>query len=164
MFFGHGTVFRDLNVVSDPHAVAAVLHMAIPLVLVPYDAARHVELTSINLARLRSRGGAHAWVAERTTAWLDHCRLGIGRSGFYPFDLLAASFALRPDLHRCASVSVRVSTDSTMWPPFRTQYSLLAAPNSKSQLDRILAEGLAVYCPEVADGLHEWLASRLGGR
>lgn len=137
--------------------------MSIPLVLVPYDAARHVELTAADLARLRSRGGAQAWVAERASGWLDHWYHDIGRSGFYPFDLLAASFALRPDLHRCASVSVRVGTDSTVWPPFRTQHALLAAPHPKSTSSTTLAEGPAVYCPGVADGLHAWLAARLSG-
>ena len=162
MLFGHGPVFRDLNVVSDPHAAAAVVRMSMPLVLVPYDAARHVELTAADLARLRSRGGAQAWVAERATGWLDHWRRDIGRSGFYPFDLLAASFALRPDLHRCASVSVRVGTDSTLWPPFRAQHALLAGPHPNSTSGTSLAEGSAVYCPGVADGLHAWLASHLG--
>jgi purine nucleosidase len=163
MLFGHGPVFRDLNVVSDPHAAAAVVRMSMPLVLVPYDAARHVELTAADLARLRSRGGAHAWVAERTADWLDHWRHNIGRSGFYPFDLLAASFALRPDLHRCASVSVRVGTDSTLWPPLRAQHALLAGPHPGSTSGTSLAEGPAVYCPDVADGLQAWLVSRLGG-
>jgi purine nucleosidase len=163
MLLGHGPVFRDLNVVSDPHAAAAVVRMSMPLVLVPYDAARHVELTAADLARLRSRGGAPAWVAERATGWLDYWRDDIGRSGFYPFDLLAASFALRPDLHRCASVSVRVGTDPTLWPPFRRQHALLAGPHAKGLSGTTLAEGSAVYCPGVADGLHAWLAARLGG-
>ena len=70
--------------------------MQVPLVLVPYDAARHVELTRADLERMRALGGAPAWIAQRSVAWLDHWREDIGREGFYPFDLPAAVFASRP--------------------------------------------------------------------
>jgi purine nucleosidase len=43
-FFGHGPVFRDFNVAMDGGAVEAIVATGIPLVLVPYEAAREVEI------------------------------------------------------------------------------------------------------------------------
>ena len=37
--FGHGPIFRDLNVSVDPDAVRSVLAMNLPMTLIPYDAA-----------------------------------------------------------------------------------------------------------------------------
>ena len=52
MLFGHGPIFRDLNAVLDPQAVSAVLASGIPIVLVPYTAARQVSLTGADLDRI----------------------------------------------------------------------------------------------------------------
>ncbi len=43
--FGHGPVFRDFNFAKDPEAAIALLDMRLPLTLVPYEAARDVNLT-----------------------------------------------------------------------------------------------------------------------
>lgn len=161
MLFGHGPVFRDLNLVSDADAAAAVVRMRIPLVLVPYDAARRVELTAADLARMRARGGAAAWVAERATGWLAYWRDDIGRAGFYPFDALAAAFALRPALFRCASLSIRVGGDERFSGPFRTASALLVDDRAMQTTESPLASGTALYCPEVVDELKAWLADRL---
>jgi purine nucleosidase len=164
MLLGHGPVFSDLNLASDPHAVAAVVRTRVPLVLLPYDAARHVELGAAELERMRAQGATWAWVAERADAWLEHWRRNIGRPGFYPFDLLAASFVLRPDLHRCAHVPIRVGADPQLWLPFRDAPALLVAPGPSRSADDSLAEGSAVYCPDVAPGLQTWLAAQRGSR
>lgn len=164
MLFGHGPVFRDLNAALDPDATAAIVRMGVPLFLLPYDAARHVEIGAAVMERMRARGGAHAWVADRAGGWLNHWQRNIGREGFYPFDLLAASFALRPDLHRCAIVPIRAGTDPTLPPPFRHSAALLIVPPPVDAGGDTLAEGTAVYCPEVAEGLRAWLVEHLGGR
>lgn len=52
MLFGHGPIFRDLNAALDPQAVAVVLASGIPLVLIPYTAARQVLMTGSNLDRV----------------------------------------------------------------------------------------------------------------
>jgi len=36
MLFGHGPIFRDLNAVLDPQAVAVVLASGVPVILIPY--------------------------------------------------------------------------------------------------------------------------------
>ena len=82
MLFGHGPIFGDLNFVSDPLAASEIVRMGVPLVLVPYDAASHVELMRTDLEQLRLRGGAPAWVAERAFGWLDYWRDDIGRRAF----------------------------------------------------------------------------------
>jgi hypothetical protein len=163
MLFGHGPIFRDLNLASDPQAAAELVRMKLPLVLVPYDAARRVEWTGADLARMRAQGGAAAWLAERAAAWLEHWRDDIGRAGFYPFDLVGAAFALRPELLRCTRTQVRVGEDTRFLGPFRDALALLAGPEllDDAPADATLARGHAVYCPDVADGLHDWLVSRL---
>jgi purine nucleosidase len=165
MLLGHGPVFRDLNLVSDPQAAAAIVRMRVPLVLVPYDAARHVELKAPDLERLGARGAAGAWVAERTTGWLEYWRADVGREGFYPFDLMAAAFAMRPELFRCASVPVRIGEDLRFRGPFRRAPALLAGSDALtgSTPENTLAIGAAVYCPTVAMSLPRWLPARLAG-
>ncbi|MBN1238664.1 MAG: nucleoside hydrolase, partial [Gammaproteobacteria bacterium] len=69
MLFGHGPIFRDLNVALDTEAVGTVLAHRVPLTLIPYEAARAAELDSAALDRLAAAGPAHAWVAERARPW-----------------------------------------------------------------------------------------------
>jgi inosine-uridine nucleoside N-ribohydrolase len=154
--FGHGPLFRDLNFTSDPGAVAEVLGVPVPLVLLPYDAARHIELTEAFLRGMASRGGARAWVARQAQGWLDYWREDIGREGFYPFDLMAAAFALRPALLRCAKVPVHIGEDATFFALFGDAPALVAQPGSIG--------ASAVFCPDVDAALHGWLAARLGAR
>jgi purine nucleosidase len=151
---GHGPVFRDFNFEQDPKAVEEVLAMALPLVLVPYDAARHFEVTGDHLERMRRRGGAWAWTAERASGWLDYWKSEIDRPGFYPFDAMAAAFVLRPDLLRCAPVSARVARDDTLFWPVRGQLALLVDQRRDGQGKP------AVYCPALADGMAAWLDSQ----
>jgi purine nucleosidase len=164
--FGHGPVFRDLNLAADAGAAAEIVRLGVPLVLVPYDAARRVEVTRADLDRMRARGGAWAWVADRARGWLDVWREDVGWEGFYPFDLVGAAFALRPDLFRCAEVPVRVGADEKLGGPLGGRTALLAGPDPSpddGEAAEPLARGAAVYCPEVADGLRAWLRDRLGG-
>jgi purine nucleosidase len=154
--FGHGPVFRDLNFVLDPEAAARIVRMGVPLVLVPYDAARHVELRDADLQRMHAQGGAAAWVAERARGWLEHWRVDIGRSGFYPFDALAAAFALRPDLLDCARLPVRIGADARFMWPFDRAPALLVGPELNAQ-----ANGSALYCPQIDARLPAWLGAAL---
>ncbi|HEY9121259.1 MAG TPA: nucleoside hydrolase, partial [Marinobacter sp.] len=93
---GHGPVFRDFNVAQDPGALRVVLAQEIPLVLVPYEAAREVEIDEQALAGIASNGDEGRWVAERARSWLEYWQTDIGRDGFYPFDLMAAMFVAEP--------------------------------------------------------------------
>jgi purine nucleosidase len=152
MLFGHGPIFRDLNFISDPHAAQELIRLRVPLILVPYDAARGIELTGADLARMHAAGGAAAWVAERARGWLAYWRENVGRDGFYPFDLVGAAFAIHPAGLRCARVPVRVGDDARFRWPFRGKVALLAGPDATLQ-GAAGVIGTAVYCPEIVPDL-----------
>lgn len=114
MLFGHGPIFRDLNAVLDPEAVKVVLASGIPLVVIPYDAARRVLMTSSDLDRIARSGPAGKWVAEQSRAWLAFWRSDVGLEGFYPFDLLAAAYVLDSSHFTCARVTAWVGEDALL--------------------------------------------------
>lgn len=145
MLLGHGPVFTDFNFEQDSQAAARVLAMGVPMTLVPYEAARQVTFTEADLAKIAATGRAGLWVAERSRGWLDFWREEIGREGFYPFDALAAAYAVRPDLFDCALAGARVAEDDRLW----GREGLLVGPEAR--------EARAVYCPRVDARLHDWL-------
>ena len=114
MLFGHGPIFRDLNAVLDPQAVAVVLASGVPVVLVPYTAARQVLMTGSHLDRVALTHPAGRWVAERSRAWLEFWRSEAGLDGFYPFDLMAAAYVRDPSRFECARVTVWVGDDALL--------------------------------------------------
>ncbi|MBL3558560.1 MULTISPECIES: nucleoside hydrolase [Marinobacter] len=124
----HGPVFRDFNVAQDPEALRVVLDRDIPLVLVPYEAAREVEIDEQALAGIASNGDDGRWVAERARSWLEYWQTDIGREGFYPFDLMAAMFVAEPTQFACAAVRAELQRDSTLFFPFSRMPSLLVEP------------------------------------
>jgi purine nucleosidase len=131
MLFGHGPVFRDFNFALDPRAVRQVLAAGVPMSLVPYDAARSVELAAGDLNRVAA---SLPWVVQRAHGWLEYWRTGIGRDGFLPFDLLAAAYVLEPSLLRCSAVRAWVGEDEALfWSPD----ALLIEPRH---------DGTALYC------------------
>jgi purine nucleosidase len=133
MLFGHGPVFRDFNFALDPDAAARVLAMRLPISLVPYDAARGIELTAEDLGRLEN---SLPWIVERSRGWLDYWRTAIGRSGFYPFDLIAAAYVVEPSWLRCTPVRAWVGEDDTLFLPWAPR-ALLVEPD---------ADGAVLYC------------------
>ncbi len=158
--FGHGPIFRDFNFAMDPGAAAALLGMEIPIVLVPYVAAREIEITAPDLDALAAAGGAPAWVAARARGWLEYWREDIGRNGFYPFDAVAAAYVRDAGLLRCADVTAWVGDDPTMFVPFWNPPALLVAQSRRYVEDpQVIAD--ARYCPAPADNLNatlrEWL-------
>lgn len=132
-FLGHGPVFRDFNFALDPPAAARMLAMNLPLTLVPYDAARGVEITAEDLDRLAAW---IPWIVERARGWLEYWRTAIGRQGFYPFDLLAAAYIVEPSWLRCTRVHAWVGDDDTLPVPWTAQ-ALLVDPRK---------EGAVLYC------------------
>ena len=52
--------------------------MRLPTTLAPHEAARDVSLGAAALEGMRARGGAAAWVAGRSRAWLRYWREEIG--------------------------------------------------------------------------------------
>ncbi len=115
ILLGHGPVFRDFNFAMDPPAAARVLAIRLPMTLVPYDAAREIDLDGGDFLALEGQGGAAAWVAGRARGWLAHWQDEIGRPGFYPFDLLAGAYLVEPRLLDCAEALAWVAPDDVLW-------------------------------------------------
>jgi len=157
MLFGHGPIFRDFNFEMDPRAAARVVALNLPLTLVPYDAARRIEIGARDLDRLAAAGGALAWTAARSRAWLAYWREDIGRQGFCPFDLLAAAYVVEPRRFGCAVVHAWVGEDTTMfWRP-----TALLVGQGEVRPEKPQARGSALYCADVALGIKPWLIARL---
>jgi inosine-uridine nucleoside N-ribohydrolase len=108
---GHGPAFSDLNFAKDPRAVKSVFDHRIPVTLVPYAAGKTQSISENDLAALAKRGGAAAWVADGSKAWLGFWRNVVGRDGFYPFDLVAAIVATEPSQAACVGEAVIVKHD-----------------------------------------------------
>lgn len=144
MLFGHGPIFRDLNAVLDPQAVSVVLAMGIPVILVPYTAARQVSLTGGDLDRIALAGPAGRWVAERSRAWLEFWRIDAGLDGFYPFDLMAAAYVRDPTNFGCARVTAWVGDDALL-PWFSGGPALLVAQQTGLSPDATRT-AQALYC------------------
>lgn len=154
-WFGHGPVFTDFNFRKDPDAAAQIMQMGLPLAFIPYEAAREVLLMEADLNRMSAAGATSAWVAGRAQGWLDYWRTEIGLRGFYPFDLLAATYVLRPDLLRCAPARSRVAAAEAPfgWLGFRALFVGAAD-----------GQGSAVtYCPHVTSAAPLWISERLAG-
>ncbi|MCC5809762.1 MAG: nucleoside hydrolase [Ectothiorhodospiraceae bacterium] len=140
--FGHGPVFRDFNVAQDPDAVEVIIGLGIPLVLVPYEVARELEIDDRTLDQIAASGADGQWVAERARPWLEYWQTDIGREGFYPFDLLAALFVTDPTRFACAPVAVDLRRDGTVFFPFSRMQSLLIEPIDAGPGN----EARALYC------------------
>ena len=151
MLFGHGPIFRDLNAVLDPRAVSLVLSSGIPMVLVPYTAARQVSMTSSDLDRVAGMGRAGRWVAERSRQWLAFWQTEVGLDGFYPFDLMAAAYLRDPARFRCARVMAWVGDDALL-PWFGGGPTLLVA---QTEIPASASAAEALYCDVVKAGIDE---------
>jgi inosine-uridine nucleoside N-ribohydrolase len=162
MLLGHGPIFRDFNFVMDVPAAMRIVALGIPLTLVPYDAARRIEISAADLDRLAEAGGAAAWVATRSREWLGYWRRDIGRQGFSPFDLLAAAYVLEPRRFGCAEAQAWIGQDSTIFVLFRRPAALLIGQGGAAP-QKPLVRGTARYCAEVSDGIKSWLVETLAG-
>lgn len=155
---GHGPVFRDFNFAADPDAVRELIRMDVPLTLIPYDAATRVEITREDLRRLALQDDAGAWIASRSQGWLEYWRRDIGRTGFYPFDLMAAAYVIGPSTFRCADVDASVGSDPALFIPLFRPEALLVEPREANRKGRVVA-----YCPAVEGGFERALRSWMFG-
>lgn len=161
MLFGHGPVFRDFNYAKDPEAAEAVLRSGVPVTMVPYEAARRLILSGADLDSFAAAGGAAAWVASRSHEWLEYWRQDVGLDGFYPFDLVAAAFLLRPEMFRCAAVRwwIRPRPRPLTW--LGVGDPLFVGLEEEKKSREVRSTGPAIYCPELRDGLHDWVVQTL---
>lgn len=149
--WGHGPIFRDLNVSVDPGAVTAVLAMHLAVTLIPYDAATQTLITGADLGNLADQGPAMAGVSHTARDWLAFWKDDIGLSGFYPFDWVAAAYLVRPDLIDCAVTRARVAREWTFWMvPHKT---LLVGRDGDTDAG-------VMYCPQTARRLHDVLIAQ----
>ncbi len=150
--FGHGPIFRDLNVSVDPDAAWAVLALAVPITLMTYDAARETLITGADLDGLARKGAASAWVAQSAQPWLSFWNDEVGLPGFYPFDWIAAAYLTDPGLFNCAAVTARMTREWTFWivPHASLVVERRSGPSVKPGQD-------IQYCPETSTLLHSIL-------
>ncbi|MEX1155067.1 nucleoside hydrolase [Parvibaculum sp.] len=162
ILFGHGPVFRDFNFDKDRAAAREIVAMKLPVTLIPYEAARHVRLAAADLAALEEAGGAAAWVAQRARGWLSYWANIVGLDGFYPFDALAAVYAIEPELFDCADAGVWIAKDARRGRGRFGPESLLAGLESE-RAEKPLASGSAYYCSRMSPVMHGWLMARFIG-
>jgi purine nucleosidase len=143
-------------------AATGIVALGVPLTLVPYDAARRVEISAADLDRLAGAGGAAAWVAERSRGWLAYWQRDIGRQGFSPFDLVAAAYVVEPRRFGCAEVQSWVGKDPTVFALFRRPNALLVRQGDGLP-EKPRVHGPARYCADVPDDIERWLVERLAG-
>lgn len=146
---GHGPIFRDLNLAVDPEAAREVLAMDVPLTLVPYDAARRVEITGEDIDRLARAAPAFAAAPEWTRDWLAFWDETVGLPGFYPFDWMAAAYVRDPGRFDCAPVRAEVAREWVFGVMPRQGLFVSGAPLERTPP--------VLYCPRADPGLHDIL-------
>lgn len=164
ILFGHGPVFRDFNFDKDRAAAREIVAMKLPVTLIPYEAARQVHLGTTDLDELEEAGGAAAWVAQRARGWLSFWVNVVGLDGFYPFDALAAAYAIAPTLFDCADAGMWVARDARRGGSRFGSEALLVGPRPELESGRAekpLASESAYYCPRMSPTMHDWLMVRL---
>jgi purine nucleosidase len=156
LLFGHGPIFQDLNFARDVLAVQTLMNSGVRITLLPYELARQVSLTGEDLTRFERAGGSLAWVARSSRGWLGYWRTVVGRDGFYPFDLLAAAYAIDDRYLGCGPEFARVGTDRKIGPLFRSASLLVGVPDSDE--DRTPSSAVEVnYCTVAHAALRPWL-------
>ncbi len=157
ILFGHGPVFQDFNFVKDDAAAAELLAHGLPITLIPYEAAREIAITGHDLEAMRDAGPGARWVAERSQGWLDFWREDIRQPGFFPFDLVGATYLLHPELFRCAELPAAIEPHSWFWRWRLGETGLFVEPAPAG------GEGYhrVVYCPTLSPGLHDAILADL---
>ena len=155
MLMGHGPIFRDLNFDKDNSAAQSILQMHLPLTLIPYDASIHAGITAADLQTLGRQGPALSWVAGTAKGWLEFWNGEIGQPGFYPFDWVAAAYVAQPRLFNCAETNVWIAGEWAFW--IYPRQSLLIGTLADRQ------QAVALYCPETAHSLHDYLLTGRAG-
>ncbi len=102
--------FHDLNFRNDPDAVRTVLESGVPLVLLPFEAARKVTIGRADLARLSAGVASARWLAAASASWLDAWAIWLLADGFHPFDSLAVGYVTMPALFTCETVPARITS------------------------------------------------------
>ena len=153
--FGHGPIFRDLNVSVDPEATRAVLALPMPMTLIPYDAARATLIIDTDLDSLALQNTPLSWVVQTARPWLAFWNDDVGLPGFYPFDWIAAAYLTDPAMFNCTEVSARMTREWAFW--IVPHESLVVETPSGTEGP---AGPVVVYCPETSGLLHDALIAQ----
>lgn len=152
--YGHGPIFRDLNVSVDPDAVRSVLAMNLPMTLIPYDAALGTLVTDVDLDLLALRGRSFAWAAQASRDWLAFWKSDVGLPGFAPFDWVAAAYLESPRLFDCAAVNASMTREWAFWFLPRSSLVVQLPPFADGA-----AASRVLYCPKASAAVHDLLVS-----
>lgn len=150
--FGHGPIFRDLNVSVDPEAVRKVLAINLPMTLIPYDAGRGIMITGADLDLLSGQGATYAWLSEMSRGWLEFWNNDVGLLGFYPFDWVAAAYLADQQVFNCALTTAQIEREWTFW--LLPHQSLVVG---EPGLDSFQGNTSILYCPKTSPLLHDLL-------
>jgi purine nucleosidase len=99
------THFHDRNVTADAAAISQVLRARVPLVLIPFEGMTHLRLSADGLHAAMVLPAA---LLEATRRWQVLWRDRLGLDGFVPFDLVAATWLIAPEVFACDDVRVKV--------------------------------------------------------
>ncbi len=136
---------HDLNVRKDPDAFDIVLRLGIPLHLIPFEAAQQVVVTKADLQSLERQGGLDAWIASRSTPWLEFWESVFDAPGFSPFDALTVTYLLTPDQFNCQAIPAKMVR----------RYGLFVGRDTLEVSTSFENRELVRYCSEVATSIRE---------
>jgi len=145
--------FHDLNFRKDPEAFEVVLRSAVPVTLLPFEAATRVILLPGDLAALESTGGHGARLARDSRGWMTFWRERLGADGFHPFDSLVLGRVIRPGWFHCPTTHARIHKRRARFVESRHR---LEVSDGFTDAPRVR------YCTTVAPGFKPFLLQRLG--
>lgn len=112
---GNTTPLAEFNFYVDPHAAAIVLHSGLPIVLLPWDITRHVQLTQADIERLLLLPGPiPQFIADTTRFYIEFHIKYFGYSGCSINDPVALALVFQPDLASLQPLYVDVELSSPL--------------------------------------------------
>lgn len=114
---GNTTPLAEFNVYVDPHAAHIVLHSGMPIVMIPWDITKDVQLTQADVDRLqRIDSPIPSFIADATRFYIEFHRDYFGFSACSINDPAALALTFLPDLARTEAVyvDVEIASETTM--------------------------------------------------
>jgi len=129
-----------------------VLNSSIPVVLIPYELASKITITSVDLKQLLSINKASQWLATISEKWLTFWKKDLKVDGFFPFDSLAVAYAINTQDFQCENIPAIIERKHSFFVESRDD--LIVSHDYK--------KGRNVnYCHDVDHGLKSRITSRL---
>lgn len=101
----------ELNFWFDVKATDMVLSSQVSKTIIPVDVCRKVLFTQKEAGRLKILGGdINRYILDNISHWLRVSPLIYRKRGFYPWDLIAASYLVRPDLFTIEKMCLSIRT------------------------------------------------------